>query len=175
MRKYITHYYNQTYQSQFNEAIEYKEQDILYMSMAKLNLHVITLSAFLLLSTILLVFPTCQADRFKSDGPDATIVSKDLTDDSPVCVCGPLCGYPCLYTSPPPPAALTPPTEMSPPEEPSPPPPLYPLYPPPPPPPQGEVYGVNGGFLFYKPSLAWQRGVNRAQVLVCGVILVLLL
>lgn len=183
MRKYITHNYNQT-QSQFNETIECKEQDILYMSMAKLHPNVITISAFLLLTTILLL-PTCQADGFKSNGPDATMVSKDVTDASPVCVCGPLCGYPCLYSSPPPPATLTPPAEMSPPEETSPPPPFGPLPTPlppypdplylPPPPPLGEVYGVNGGFVFYKPSLAWQRAVSRAQVFVCGVILILLL
>jgi hypothetical protein len=150
--------------------------------MAKSDPHGTTtlLSALLLLTTILLVCAKGYADQSQSDGPDTTTASKDL-----VCDCGTECGLPCLYYSPPPPSALLPPSEMPPPEVPSP-----ELYPPPPPfwpwptplppypwykppPPHGEVYGADGGFEFYKPSLAWHSSVSWAQLLVSGVISVL--
>jgi hypothetical protein len=154
------------------------------IAMAKSDPHATKLpSALLLLTTILLVCPTGYADQSQSDGPDTTAVSKDS-----VCDCGTECGLPCLYYSPPPSSALRPPSEMPPPEVPSPelyspPPPFWPwptpLPPYPwykPPPPHGEVCGADGGFEFYKPSLAWHSSVSWAKlILVSGVILVLCL
>lgn len=148
--------------------------------MAKSYPHlIITLpSVLLLLTAILLVSPKCYADQSESDGPDhTTVVSKDSA-----CTCDMPCGLPCLYYSPPPPSALPPPSGMPPPEVLSPPQPSWP-WPTPmapypawyKPPPRGEIYGADGGFDFYKPSLAWHRSVSWAQVLVSGGILVLIL